>query len=179
MSYILIGELAILALLAVPLGCLLGTGLGRWLMRLFETDMYAFPYVFNPSCYGFAVAFSLARVLIAAALGSALKARRGARRRNRGGDAVRAETMLSLMLIVLVLLGAATVAHPQGGLVFAGVISARGLAVSGLLFDPHRASAAGPHSLPRSTNRQRRLAVWRLGETSAINAISRCLFTAT
>jgi putative ABC transport system permease protein len=65
-SYVLVGELAALALLAVPAGCLIGTGLGMWLMQLFETDMYAFPYVFNPGGYAFAIAFTLACVLIAA-----------------------------------------------------------------------------------------------------------------
>jgi putative ABC transport system permease protein len=65
-SYVLIGELAALALMAIPLGIGLGTGLGMWLMRLFENDMYAFPYVFNPSGYGFAVAFTLACVAAAA-----------------------------------------------------------------------------------------------------------------
>jgi putative ABC transport system permease protein len=64
-SYVLVGELAALALLAVPIGCIAGTGLGMWLMRLFETDMYAFPYVFNSPGYAFAVAFTLACVFVA------------------------------------------------------------------------------------------------------------------
>jgi putative ABC transport system permease protein len=64
-SYVLVGELAALALMAVPAGCLIGTGLGMWLMRLFETDMYAFPYVFNPGGYAFAIVFTLGCVLIA------------------------------------------------------------------------------------------------------------------
>jgi putative ABC transport system permease protein len=65
-SYVLIGEIAALAIFAVPLGIVLGAVLARWLMRLFETDMYAFPYVFEPGGYGLAVGFSLACVLIAA-----------------------------------------------------------------------------------------------------------------
>jgi putative ABC transport system permease protein len=67
-SYVLVGELAALALFAAPIGCLLGTGLGMWLMRLFETDMYAFPYVFNPPGYAYAVSFTLACVMAAALL---------------------------------------------------------------------------------------------------------------
>lgn len=67
-SYVLIGELAVLAFLAAPFGCLLGTLLGMWLMRLFATDMYAFSYVFNPPGYAFAVAFSLACVMGASLL---------------------------------------------------------------------------------------------------------------
>jgi putative ABC transport system permease protein len=65
-SYVLIGEIALLALLAVPFGCLLGVGLGMWLMRLFETDMYAFPWVFDPASHAFAVGFTLACIAIAA-----------------------------------------------------------------------------------------------------------------
>lgn len=65
-SYILIGELMALALLAVPAGIALGTLLAIWLMQLFQTDMYAFPFVFNPSGYAFAIAFTLACVAAAA-----------------------------------------------------------------------------------------------------------------
>lgn len=65
-SYVLIGELAALALAAVPIGCVLGTLLAQWLMRLFQTDMYAFPYTFNPSGYVFAVLFTLTCVAAAA-----------------------------------------------------------------------------------------------------------------
>lgn len=65
-SYVLVGELMALALLAVPVGLALGTLLAMWLMRLFQTDMYAFPFVFHPPGYAFAVAFTLACVLAAA-----------------------------------------------------------------------------------------------------------------
>lgn len=65
-SYVLVSELAVLALLAVPVGCAFGTLIGMWMMRIFETDMYAFPYIFNPPGYAFAVAFALACVLAAA-----------------------------------------------------------------------------------------------------------------
>jgi putative ABC transport system permease protein len=65
-SYILIGELMALALLAVPAGIALGTLLAVWLMQLFQTDMYAFPFVFNPGGYAFAIAFTLACVAAAA-----------------------------------------------------------------------------------------------------------------
>lgn len=64
-SYVLVGELLVLALLAVPLGCALGTALGIWLMRLFQTDMYSFSFTFNPGGYAFAIAFTL--VCVAAA----------------------------------------------------------------------------------------------------------------
>jgi len=65
-SYVLVGELVALALLAVPLGCLAGTGLAMWLMNLFKTDMYSFPYVFNPMGYAFAITFTLGCVAAAA-----------------------------------------------------------------------------------------------------------------
>lgn len=65
-SYVLIGELMALALLAVPAGIALGTVLAIWLMKLFQTDMYSFPFVFHPPGYAFAVAFTLACVLTAA-----------------------------------------------------------------------------------------------------------------
>lgn len=65
-SYILVGELMALALLAIPAGLGLGTLLSIWLMELFQTDMYAFPFVFNPSGYAFAIAFTLGCVAVAA-----------------------------------------------------------------------------------------------------------------
>lgn len=65
-SYVLIGEIAALALLAVPLGALIGTLMGMWMMKMFETDMYSFSYAFDPGGYAFAIAFTLACVLAAA-----------------------------------------------------------------------------------------------------------------
>jgi putative ABC transport system permease protein len=65
-SYVLIGELAVLALCAAPIGVGGGLALGVWLMSLFETDMYSFPFVFNPPGYAFAVGFTLLCVLAAA-----------------------------------------------------------------------------------------------------------------
>jgi putative ABC transport system permease protein len=65
-SYVLIGELAVLALAAIPLGCVVGTAMAQWLMQLFETDMYSFPFVFNPGGYAFAIVFTLTCVAAAA-----------------------------------------------------------------------------------------------------------------
>ena len=65
-SYVLVAEIAVLSLLAIPLGLGFGSLMGIWMMRLFETDMYAFPYVHNPEGYAFAVAFTLICVAIAA-----------------------------------------------------------------------------------------------------------------
>ncbi len=65
-SYVLMGELMALALAAAPIGCILGMWLAMWLMELFQTDMYSFPFIHNPPGYAFAVAFTLACVLAAA-----------------------------------------------------------------------------------------------------------------
>src|SRR5690606_22351916 len=65
-SYILVGELMALALIAAPAGIAFGTLLAIWLMQLFQTDMYAFPFVFNPGGYAFAVTFTLVCVAAAA-----------------------------------------------------------------------------------------------------------------
>jgi putative ABC transport system permease protein len=64
-SYILMGELVVLALVAIAPGCLMGTGLGILLMRLFQTDMYSFDFVFSLGGYGFAITFTLLCVGIA------------------------------------------------------------------------------------------------------------------
>jgi putative ABC transport system permease protein len=65
-SYVLMGELAALALFAIPLGIVAGTLMANWLMDLFQTDMYSFPYVFNPEGYAVAIAFTLGCVAVAA-----------------------------------------------------------------------------------------------------------------
>jgi putative ABC transport system permease protein len=50
-----LGEFAILTLLALPLGCLLGYGMA-WLFTLaFDTDIFRLPLVVERSTYGFAV----------------------------------------------------------------------------------------------------------------------------
>jgi putative ABC transport system permease protein len=67
-SYVLVGEIMALAVLAVPVGCLLGTALAMWLLQFFRTELYAFPYVFDRSSYAFAIAFTLACVLAASLL---------------------------------------------------------------------------------------------------------------
>jgi putative ABC transport system permease protein len=65
-SYVLIGEIAILALMSVPFGLAFGTAMAIWLTHLFSTETFAFPFVFNPRGYAFAIAFTLGCVLAAA-----------------------------------------------------------------------------------------------------------------
>ncbi|SUS03330.1 conserved membrane hypothetical protein [uncultured Defluviicoccus sp.] len=67
-SYVLIGELALLGLLAVVPGVITGTLMGEWLMNLFSNDLYSFPYVFNDHGYAVAIGFTLGCVAAAALL---------------------------------------------------------------------------------------------------------------
>ena len=70
-SYLLLGEIAVLTLVALPLGCLIGRGLAAVFARAFETELYRVPLVILPATYGWAVA-----VVLAAAVTSALLVRR-------------------------------------------------------------------------------------------------------
>lgn len=54
-TYILLGELGIQALVALPLGCLLGYGLALLMSPILKTDMYAFPLIIADGTYGFSV----------------------------------------------------------------------------------------------------------------------------
>jgi putative ABC transport system permease protein len=70
-SLILIGELAILTLLALPIGALVGAGLTVATVESFESEIYRFPLVVTPRVMALA-----ALVVIAASLVSALVVRR-------------------------------------------------------------------------------------------------------
>ena len=70
-SYILLGELALLTLLALPLGCAIGYGLAALIASLFDSEVYRIPLVVEPATYGYAVL-----VVVAAAALSALAVRR-------------------------------------------------------------------------------------------------------
>jgi putative ABC transport system permease protein len=59
-SYVLLGEVAILILAALPVGCLAGRALTLWLARAFDTELFRMPFVIDSSTYGFAVLFALA-----------------------------------------------------------------------------------------------------------------------
>lgn len=71
-SYILIGETALLALLAQPLGWLLGTALAAAMVAGFESDLYSIPLVLNRGTFAWASSV----VLIAAAVSALLVRRR-------------------------------------------------------------------------------------------------------
>ena len=70
-SYILLGELSILTLLAMPLGLLMGYGLCGYIALTLETDLYRVPLVLEPPTWAFA-----ALVVMSAAVVSALAVRR-------------------------------------------------------------------------------------------------------
>ena len=66
-AYILLGELALLTLAAIPLGLLIGYGLCAYLAFEFDTDLYRIPLVLGIKVYAFA-----ALVVILSSIVSAL-----------------------------------------------------------------------------------------------------------
>jgi len=70
-SLILLGELALLTLLAIPPGVAIGWGLSKWILMSFDSEVYRIPLVITPAN----VAWSILTVL-AASLVSALVVRR-------------------------------------------------------------------------------------------------------
>ena len=70
-SWILLGELGLLTLLAIPLGWALGMALCAWMAQTWQIDLFRMPLAVEPRTF----AFSAAVVLIAAA-GSSLLVRR-------------------------------------------------------------------------------------------------------
>ena len=70
-SAILLGELGILTLLALPLGLLLGYGLSSLLIKAMETELYAIPFAATPSTYA-----TCALTILGATLVSGLIVRR-------------------------------------------------------------------------------------------------------
>jgi len=66
-SYILIGELVILVLLALPLGCLLGVALAYVFGMSMSSELFRIPIVIEPSTYGMC-----ALIVLVAAIGSAI-----------------------------------------------------------------------------------------------------------
>lgn len=67
-GYILLGELAILTALAMPLGCLIGYGLAGVMANAFDTDLYRIPLIVLPSVYGLAIAVTGGAAALSAAV---------------------------------------------------------------------------------------------------------------
>ncbi len=70
-SFILLGELAVLTLMALPLGIAMGWLLVKIVCSFLDTEMYRIPFVVAPATYGFSVS-----VVIVAAILSGLVVRR-------------------------------------------------------------------------------------------------------
>jgi putative ABC transport system permease protein len=67
-SYILLGEVALLIFIGLPLGCLAGQGLAWLMTTAFETELYRVPLVIELSTYGTAVLVALLATAASAAL---------------------------------------------------------------------------------------------------------------
>jgi putative ABC transport system permease protein len=65
-SYILLGEVGLLVLAGLPLGCLVGGGLAWLIASRFETELYRVPMVIEPSSFGWAVAMTVAATILSA-----------------------------------------------------------------------------------------------------------------
>jgi len=64
---ILVGEIALLALIAMPLGCAVGYGLSRLMIALFSTDLYQLPFGLAPATYGNSAVVVLISVAVSCA----------------------------------------------------------------------------------------------------------------
>ena len=65
-AYILLGELAVLTLLAIPLGFLLGAGASTAVVKALQTDMYQLPFVLSRHTLALAAVVVLAAAVISA-----------------------------------------------------------------------------------------------------------------
>lgn len=67
-SYVLLGELALLVLAGLPIGCALGRGLAWATARAMETKLFRIPFAMQPSTYGIAIGIVLASATTSAAM---------------------------------------------------------------------------------------------------------------
>jgi putative ABC transport system permease protein len=65
-GYVLLGELALLVILALPVGCLLGYGLAWVMSSAMETKLFRVPFVVLPSTFGIAIGIALLSSLLSA-----------------------------------------------------------------------------------------------------------------
>ena len=70
-SYILLGEIAFLTLLSLPIGAALGTGLAWYLAQAVSSDLFRIPFIIEPSTFGYA-----ASVVLIVSVGSGLIVRK-------------------------------------------------------------------------------------------------------
>ncbi len=67
-SYILLGEVALITFVALPLGCASGFVLASLIVHAFETELYRVPMVILPATFGWAIAIGLAATAVSALL---------------------------------------------------------------------------------------------------------------
>jgi len=65
-SFILLGELALLTLVAIPIGFLLGSLASAGLVQVYQTDLYRFPLVLGRRVFGIAAATVLGSAVVSA-----------------------------------------------------------------------------------------------------------------
>ncbi|MDX1347095.1 MAG: ABC transporter permease, partial [Thiomicrorhabdus chilensis] len=65
-AYILLGELALLTLVAIPIGFLIGNALCQYLIFEFATDLYRIPLVLGTHVYAFAALVVIVSSIISA-----------------------------------------------------------------------------------------------------------------
>jgi putative ABC transport system permease protein len=63
-SFILLGELTAILVIAVPAGLLLGYGLAALMVVAFDTELYRFPLVISPRTYAFAAATTIVAAIV-------------------------------------------------------------------------------------------------------------------
>ncbi len=71
-SYILLGEIAVLTLVAIPVGFVLGHGLCTYMATAFQTDLFRIPIIIEPRTYS----YSAGVVLVASVLSGLIVRRR-------------------------------------------------------------------------------------------------------
>ena len=67
-GYILLGEIGLLTLAAIPLGFVLGRGLSAYLAASFTSDLYRIPLIVQPSTYALAASIVVASFAVSAVL---------------------------------------------------------------------------------------------------------------
>lgn len=67
-SYILLGEVAFIISVALPLGCMLGFTLSKLVAAAFDTELFRIPLIIDASTYGFSVLIALAATALSAVI---------------------------------------------------------------------------------------------------------------
>ena len=65
-SYILLAEVGLLIVAALPFGCLLGWGLAELMAATFKTELFRIPLVIKPATYGVSIVIALAATILSA-----------------------------------------------------------------------------------------------------------------